>query len=565
MNFTQNARAISKLLLILLLLMATIVGGILSYLWVMGYYISLEQVVPKEITVNIVDYAFDYQNTSFFNVTIQCPTSYDSKEPANITQVMVSTKDGNLFDIIETDPLLPYKFGQKGEEETFECLWNWANYTGETVRIIAFVADGSGPTVEAKPPLVDLRIADLSFNSAISVTHFNMTVQNSAWSATHVNVTEIRVATETLGSENIEPSLPYRLDPNSFVTLKCSWDWTNYQNTSVTVAVHTSQGYRNQTTRITPLPLTFEITEVGFDSANTSSLDVTVQSSGVSTTNLDVTRIAVIMDNQTVQQWTVENGTEVNPQIPYTLGVNLSETFVCTWNWTEHRDKNVMITISTSQGFMAHHSQITPAPVILEITELIFDPLDTDTFNVTIENSEFSVADANITEVAVILEDGIYEIINVTDPSLPTMLDRNQSIPFVCTWSWADYSGKNVTVAVQTQEGYSAHSRPILLKALTITDVLFNPLDTNHFTITVQNPAGRSFTIAGINVTVEGEASSNVTDYVIPTLPFLLPSDSNILFMCSWNWDEHTGKNVTVTIETLEDYTIFSVNEIPSA
>ena len=51
MNFTKNAKAISKLLLVLLLLMAAIVGAILSYLWVMGYYLSLEQVLPEGITV----------------------------------------------------------------------------------------------------------------------------------------------------------------------------------------------------------------------------------------------------------------------------------------------------------------------------------------------------------------------------------------------------------------------------------------------------------------------------------------------------------------------------------
>ena len=562
MKFTRNVKAISKLLLILLLLMATIVGGILSYLWVTAYYISLEQVYPEDITVNITDHAFDNQNTSFFNVTIQNPTSYKSKETANITQIMVSTEDGLLHDEIDTNPSLPYKFQQKGEEEPFKCLWNWANYTGEIVKIIAFLAEGSGPTFEVETPLVILEITDIRFDSAISVTHFNMTVQNYDISVTHVNITEITVATETLRSENIAPSLPQGLDPDSSVTLKCSWNWTNYQNTSVAVAVHTLQGYMTKATRVTPLPVTLEITKVDFNLANTTRFDVTVRNNGVSPTHVNVTRVAVTMEEQIVREWTVENGTEVDPPIPYTLNRNSSETFGCPWNWTEHRDKKVTITVYTLQGFRAQYSQVTPAPIILNITEIDFNPLNTASFNVTVRNSEFSIADANITEITVILEDETSQKINVTDPTLPEVLSRTQSVLFNCTWSWGEYSGKNVIVVVKTQEGYSANSS-LLLKALTITDVLFNPLDIDHFVVTIQNPTWLNFTITGMNVTVEGMASFNVT--VVPSLPRTLTPDTNLTFMCEWNWAGDKGKNVTITIETWEGYTTSFTYGIPSA
>ena len=557
MKLTRNIKAISKLLFVLLLLTALIVGAILSYLWVMGYYLSLDRVNPEDITVNLAGYAFDNQNTSYFNVTIQCPTSYKSKETANITRITVSTED------IGTDPPLPYKFQHKGESQTFKCLWNWANYTGETIEIIAFVAEGSGLTFEVETPLVKLEITDVRFNSTISITHFNITVQNYEASVTYVNITEITVATETLKSENVTPRLPQGLDPGSpSVTLECSWNWTNYQNTSVTVAVRTLQGYMNYTTVVTPLPVTLEITKVDFNLANTTRFDVTVRNNGVSPTYLNVTRITVTMDQQTVREWTVENGTEVDPHLPYTLNKNSSETFVCPWNWTEHRDKDVTITVYTLQGFTAQYSQVTPEPVILEIIEVDFDPRDTTSFNVTVENSEFSIMNANITEITVILEDEISKKINVTDPTLPKMLNRTQLVTFNCTWSWAEYSGKNVTVVVQTQEGYSA-SYSVLLKALTITDVLFNPLDTDNFVVTVQNPTWLNFTITTMNVTLEG-VTSNITDSVVPSLPFMLPNGTNILFMCSWNWMAHKGEEVTITIQTLEDYTTFYTCTIPS-
>jgi len=563
MKFTRDLEAISKLLFVLLLLTALIIGAILSYLWVIGYYITLDRVYPKDITVNITDYAFDYQNTSYFNVTIQCPTSYKAKEPANITRITVSTEDEVLHDEINAEPLLPYKFQHKGESQTFKCFWNWANYTGETTRIMAFVADGSGTAFEAETPLVKLGITDVRFNSTISVTHFDMTIQNYNVSVTYVNITEITVATETLKSENVTPPLPQGLNPNSSVTLKCSWNWTNYQNTSVRVAVRTLQGYMNYTTAATPIPVTLEITKVYFNIANTTRFEVTVRNNGVSPTYLNLTRITVAMENQTVREWNVENGTEVNPNLPYTLNKNSSETFVCPWNWTEHREKNVTITVYTLQGFTAQYSQVTPAPIILKITDVDFDPLNTASFNVTVENSQSSIRDANITEITVILEAATSIKINVTDPPLPKVLNRTQLVSFNCTWSWAEYSGKNVTVVVKTQEGYSA-SYSVLLKALRITDVLFNLLDKDHFVVTVQNPTWLNFTITAMNVTVEGMASLNITGSVVPSLPRMLTPDTNLTFMCSWNWVGDQGKNVIITIVTLEGYKTSYTHTIPS-
>ena len=260
----------------------------------------------------------------------------------------------------------------------------------------------------------------------------------------------------------------------------------------------------------------------------------------------------------------MENGTEIDPHIPSTLNKNSSETFVCPWNWTENRDKKVTVTIYTLQGITAQYSQVTPAPIILEIPEIDFNPLDTAIFRVTVENSEFSVADANITEITVILEDDITKKINVTTPSLPKVLNRTHLVQFNCTWSWGEYSGKNITLAVQTQEGYSASSHAVLLKALTITEVLFNSLDTDHFVVTVHNPTWLNFTVTTMNVTVEGQPPLNIT-VVVPSLPRILTPDTNLTFICEWNWAAEQGKNVTITIVTLEGYATSQTRKIPSA
>lgn len=557
MKFSRNVKAISKLLLILLLLLTTIVGAILSYIWVVGYYINLGIAVPEKTTVSITNVTFDNQNTSYFFVTILNP-SYSPTE-ANVTEIAASTGN-DIQSTTEVNPLLPYRLS-KGEEETFKCIWNWANYTGETVKVIAFITDGSGPTFEAETPLVDLEITDLSFDPAISVTHFNVTVQNSPSSVTYVNITDVTIDENFIPAENMSISVPYALDLNKSASFTCTWNWTDYQDKNVTVAVYTTQGYTAYNTLLTLKPVNLTITDVLFNITDTAHFNVTVNNSVDSPNYVNLTRITLTTENGTAQEIT-DVSPSLTPSYPLELGANV--TFRCLWNWTDYREKDAIVTVYSLQDFMAQYSKVTPAPIILEIINPpIFNPLETNSFNVTVKNSEFSTMVANITEITVSLENEIP--INITDPPLPTLLNPGEAVSFNCTWSWAEYSGKNVTIAVKTQEGYSAYSDPVLLKALTITDVVFNTLDMDHFVVSIQNPTGLNFTITTMNVTVESMASLNITDYVVPSLPRMLTPDTNLTFMCEWTWTSDQGKNVTITIVTLEGYTTSYTRKIPSA
>ena len=67
MKFTRDAKAISRFLFVLLLLMAMIVGAILSYLWVIGYFITLESVIPEKTTVSIANATFSPQNSAKYH------------------------------------------------------------------------------------------------------------------------------------------------------------------------------------------------------------------------------------------------------------------------------------------------------------------------------------------------------------------------------------------------------------------------------------------------------------------------------------------------------------------
>jgi len=337
MKLIRNAVGISKLIFILLLLVAAIVGGILSYMWTMGYYVSLEMHLPEAPTVTITNVTFDPQDATTFNLTLLNPSL--SPFSVNIDQVMVSTEDG-VLNTVGTHPVLGEL--SVGESKTFKCIWSWANHTNENVSVHVFVEGGSGATFQAKTPLVNLTITEAVFNSTISVTSFNLTVQNSASSVTYVNVTSVRVETRT--AQNVTPFLPYTLHPNSSVGFSCHLDWTEYQGRNVTVRVDTSQGYATYHTQATPEPVVLAITNAVFDTANKTRFDVTVQNNASSPTHVDVIGVTV-----TVNETTYE--TELNVTLPYVLQPNSTVTFECSWDWTNYQGMTATITVHTKQGF----------------------------------------------------------------------------------------------------------------------------------------------------------------------------------------------------------------------
>ncbi len=109
---------------------------------------------------------------------------------------------------------------------------------------------------------------------------------------------------------------------------------------------------------------------------------------------------------------------------------------------------------------------------------------------------------------------------------------------------------------------YSSHSTPIILN---ITHVGFDPTDTNHFNITIQNSefSPEEANITEIRVNIGNIIVAELTDDTVPSLPFILPSGTDITFMCSWNWSPSSGKDVVITVETSEGYEATYTYRIP--
>lgn len=243
MRLLQGLRGISKLMFIILLLLAFIVGATLSYIWTMGYYASPEFVLPKKANITIEDVSFPPQDTTFFNVTILNP-SY-SQSDIEVSQIAVLTNDGILHEVEAQALDIPL---ETGSSRTFRGIWDWANYTGQAVRVIVYVTEGSGSNIRTKIPLYVKLTVEAYFNSSISIQSFNVTIQNTDASVTYVNITELTINGETIPTENMtvngeSVSFPYFLNSSESVLFKCAWNWTDYQGQTVTVAVKTLQGY----------------------------------------------------------------------------------------------------------------------------------------------------------------------------------------------------------------------------------------------------------------------------------------------------------------------------------
>ncbi|MDH5449581.1 MAG: hypothetical protein OEX77_01590 [Candidatus Bathyarchaeota archaeon] len=561
MKFARNLKAITRLSLILLMLISFVIGAFLSYLWVMGGVIELGIKIPDKTTVAITNVAFAPQNTNFFNLTLLNPSYSPSK--AEITEITTSTDEGTIHTITTANPSLPHQL-LEGTDQTFQCFWNWANYTGQTIGISAFVANGSGPTFEAPTPFVGL-VTNLHFDSSISVTQFNLTIQSHENSVTHVNITDIKAQTESLETEDVSPSLPYRLNPNSSVTFTCLWDWSDHQNTSITIAVYTAQGYVSYATQVTPNPVVLEVTDVLFNELDTNHFNITIRNSELSPSYLNISRIALTPENETMIEI---NGTEMEPSLPYSLDQGSSMTFQCSWNWNPYRNKNVTISVHTLQNYTIYYTTATPSPI--EIINAIFDPGNTDSFNVTVQNSEFYTTHVNLTEITLLLENGTTESIDGTEttPQLPYTLEPDSTTTFICPWNWFNYQNKNITITVCSTENYTAQLTKVTPTRVSfaIVGVVFDPIDTTTFTITVRNSEFSldDAQIAKIAVTLENGTVTEISD-VLPVLPYTLASDSTAVFQCTWNWTNYRNKNITITVHTSKGYIAASQYTSPPA
>lgn len=347
---------VGKAALTILLLAALTAGALISYLWVMGYYVALGLAVPEVASVVITEVSVAPQDPTYLTVSVLNPSF--SPADAEIIRISVLTADGTLHEVEETEPSIPqggYTL-PVGNSEAFKCYWSWVEYAGETVKVMVFLSEGSGATFQTTLPPTDLRVTRVVFDPN-NGTLFNITVENSASSATFVNLTGVTVIInedfqETL---DVDPQFPVSLNPGEAVNLTCLWTWAGHQNRTLTIVVDTLQGYRARFSGVIPTYVTLEVSEVSFSAAERTGFNVTVTNLPSSVIPVDITRVYITLKNGTSFSVTV-----LNPSLPYTLDVNGTVTLTCSWDWSDRPDEEVTVTIKTLQGFEASETQKTP-------------------------------------------------------------------------------------------------------------------------------------------------------------------------------------------------------------
>jgi hypothetical protein len=353
-KISRNIKAISKLLLILLLLLATIIGSIFSYLLLAGYYLNLDVKVPERTTLSVIDASLSMQNAETFNITVLNPTYSPTK--AKITEISVATED-QVHTVATVNPELPYEL-DKGQEETFVCDWNWGDHAGETLKVIIIVEDGSGAVYEIETASVGLEISSAFFTTT-DTQHFNVTVKNPAASASDLNVTKITVTMENGTEVNIRetnPSIPKTLPIDTSTTFVCSWNWTYYRGMNATINVYTSQGYEFHRTETTPKPAQLSITDANFDPSALSGFSITVKNSENSIVAANITTVEIMLEDYTTEEVSVEPP----PDLPYTLPIGETVTLNCNWDWSDHQEETVGIYVKTPEGYLGYIQQTLP-------------------------------------------------------------------------------------------------------------------------------------------------------------------------------------------------------------
>jgi hypothetical protein len=350
----RDVKAISKILFILILLLAMIIGSIFSYMILAGYYLNLESNIPEKPTLSVLNVSLDPENAESFTITVLNPT-YSVSE-ATIKDIYIITPDEQLDKVLSINPTLPLDLGV-GKEETFTCDWNWGNYFGETLTAVIVVEDGSGAVYEIKTAAVGLDITAAVFNTD-DTQHFNLTIRNPSDSIIDLSLTKITLTMENDTEfivRDTTPSIPRTLNVDTYTTFECAWDWTNYRGGNITISIYTSQGYESHITKTTPRSVQLSITDTNFNTSNMSRFAITVENSENSLATANLTQVQIQLEDYTIVDITVES-----PELPYTLNVGDTVTLNCIWNWEDHRAETISIAVESAEGYIGYTSTQLP-------------------------------------------------------------------------------------------------------------------------------------------------------------------------------------------------------------
>jgi hypothetical protein len=547
----RETKAISTLLLILLLLCSAIIGGLISYLWVLASFYN----VPENSTMLVIEHAdFSVADFSYFNLTILNP-SYSASD-VNITAFRLTVLETNETSDVNTTEIpgsLPYLL-QKGVRQTFKCIDNWSNITGKTVRIDALPANVLTLSNTYTLPTVDMTLTPI-FDASQTVNYFNLTAENAADSV-NLTISDVMIFDESLKS-SITPSLPYHLQNNQNVTFTCYRNWEDLKKLAqnVTIIVDTAEGYElSYTTNRLP-EADLQISDVEFDYADPTYFNLTITSLESSTTSPTLSMINVTQGNVSSSLYTF-------PPLNITGGLPIAEnqsmSLKCFWDWSLIRDQDITISAYTKQGFTIPTKTVrTPSPNVWNVTDVKFDLDDLAQFWVNVTNMPCSLNSITVAKIQ----------LNNTETTLDsssTVLTNGTQVMFDCKLNWANYIGQTTNVTVFTADGENISevvTIPYVQVKILGDDLVYGHLNdatfnvaTPYINVTISNSAN---SILNVTISKIALGAGNITQDLVPDILYpnvasriyVVDAGQTVTFVCYSDYTQYLlSPTITVTV-----------------
>jgi len=547
LRIIKQQKAISTLILVLLILASLVIGAFLSYLWVMADFYNM----PQDSTLLVVENVdFSPSNFAYFNVTVLNPSN--SVLDANITGFSIYLEESNQTYTIESaEPdLSPFSL-KKGTRQTFKCFKNWSAFAGETVKVEPIAENASTKSSPYTTPKTKLIITP-NFNASLTVENFTITL-NSTGSNVNLTISQLKMFTETL---NVEPSLPQALAANSAWALTCKYNWESRRGQNVTISLKTVEGYETSITFGT-VPLAYlYIDEVAFDYDDTSYFNFTIKNYEYSDTNATVNRANITTFNETI---TLFQTTPALNETPTVISPNTTLLIKCQWSWSAYRNSVLTVQAFTKEGFTISNMTVTTPPVnVWNITDVSFDLHDTGNFSIRLVSRFCSVNNTSI--IAVQLND-----LNVTLFSPAVEILRDSEATLNCTYDWKSLRGSNATITVIASDGTKISRTTSIPSAVLelLGDALVygNLTDANmtipYVNITILNSANstRSLVISKIIMETGNrtyEIDNTLTQPKLTPNGYTLAIGQNVTFTCLWDYSVAGANPVKVIVYTSE-------------
>ena len=546
----KEIKAISTLVMILLILIFTIIGAFISYMWVMASFYNM----PEDTTLLIFEsLAFPSDNFTYFNVTVLNPSN--SVSDINITAFLLNVVGTNETQTIGTsEPQLPFLIS-KGTSQSFRCIKNWSSFAGETVTVESLA--GNASTKSYPYTTTKARLLIFNFNATENIQHFNLTVENPSDSALNLTISNITIDQLTT---NINPS-NVTLSPGHSQVFRCDFNWGTLIGENATIKVETVEGFEQDYLTSEIQGAFLYVSEVKFDYTNSTYFNVTVRSLEQSEATARLTAVNLTLPDKTIITLATIPTLDL---IPLPLPPNQSLSFRCLWDWNAHRNETVTVDVYTKQGFNVQgNTATTPLAVEWTIDSVDFDVNDEGQFSVNVTNTAISLQTINVTKVEI-------------DQNLTTMnsalIDPGTQAVLVCDFNWSSLVGKNATITVHTVYGLN---ESVTLSNVTIPYVKLENVAFSNFEL--GNPY--------LNVTVFSsqfsKINANITKIFVKTVngtfsidgtiakPKISPSGYDIavgtqtVFTCPWDWNPYIGQDVTVVAQTSDGLQVSMTSKVP--